>query len=83
MTAKSPQKAKHLLRSFAFICLLVFCAAAAVFALWYQDNRKGNFNSYAEVYIYPGTDASQAMEIIDSKAGVKNLRSLKRSFKDK
>ena len=83
MTAKSSQKAKHLLRSFAFICLLAFCAAAAVFALWYQDNRKGNFNSYAEVYIYPGTDASRAMEIIDSKAGVKNLRSLMRSFKDK
>ncbi|MBS7301957.1 MAG: endolytic transglycosylase MltG [Bacteroidales bacterium] len=83
MAAKTTSAAKRLLRLFALICLLAVCAAAAVFALWYQDNRRANFTSFAEVYIYPGTDASSALEQIASKAGVKNRRSLVRSFEKK
>ena len=66
MAAKTTSAAKRLLRLFALICLLAVCAAAAVFALWYQDNRRANFTSFAEVYIYPGTDASSAIEQIAS-----------------
>ncbi len=50
---------------------------------WYRDNRMPNFSRTAEVCIYPGTSASEALELIADKAGVKDRRSLERSFRDK
>ncbi len=67
------------------ICIVaVLCAVCAGLALsWYADNRRPNFRRTAEIYIYPGTTASEALELISDKAGVKSRRSLERSFKSK
>ena len=53
MAAKTTSAAKRLLRLFALICLLAVCAAAAVFALWYQDNRRANFTSLPKCTYIP------------------------------
>ncbi len=50
---------------------------------WYRDNRMSNFSRTAEVFIYPETTASEALELIADKAGVKDRRSLERSFRAK
>ncbi len=50
---------------------------------WYRDNRMSNFSRTAEVLIYPETTASEALELIADKAGVKDRRSLERSFRAK
>ncbi len=66
------------------IILALLCAVGAGLALsWYADNRKPNFRRTASIYIYPGTSASEALELICDKAGVKNRRSLERSFESK
>lgn len=64
---------------------LVLAAALGVCLCWnyIRDNRMPNFSRTAEIYIYPGTSAGEALDAIAAKAGVKNLRSLERSFEAK
>lgn len=50
---------------------------------WWTDNRTPNFEKTAEIYVYPDMDAAQALELISQKAGVKNAKSLARSFEAK
>ncbi len=64
--------------------LVALCAIGAGLAyVWYADNRKPNFSRTAEIYIYPGTGADEALDLIADKAGALNRRSLERSFKSK
>ena len=65
---------------------LIFVSSAAllvcgVFAFrWLRDNKLPNFTMTAEVYVYPGTTAEEALEMISDEAGVRSRRSLERVF---
>ena len=63
------------------VLLLLLCAWLG--RTWYRDNRMPNFTRTAEICIYPGTSASEALELIAERAGVKDRGSLERSFKSK
>lgn len=65
------------------LLLLALIPIAVIGSRWLQDNRLPNFTRTAEFYIYPDTNAERALEMIADEAGVKNLQSLKRSFKEK
>ena len=68
---------------------LIFVSSAAllvcgVFAFrWLRDNKLPNFTRTAEVYVYPGTTAEEALEMISNEAGVRSRRSLERMFRKK
>ena len=68
---------------------LIFVSSAAllvcgVFAFrWLRDNKLPNFTRTAEVYVYPGTTAEEALEMISDEAGVRSRRSLERVFRKK
>ena len=70
--------------------LVLILSALCVIALsgllawnWLRDNRMSNFGKTAEVYIYPGTTADEAMKLIAEKAEVISMKSLERTFKAK
>ncbi len=73
------------------ICAISACVGAAVAAIcaavlcarWYQDNRRGNFSRSAELFVYPGEDASEVLDDVAAEAGVRKRRSLERAFEDK
>ncbi len=65
--------------------IFCFCVAFGATKAWLylRDNKMSNFETCAEVYIYPTTTAEEAMTMIADSAGVKSIKSLKRAFKDK
>lgn len=66
----------------SLILAFVLCSIAAVCALmWYNDNRKPNFESEYVLYVYPDTPVDEIVDSLKASAGVKNLRSLERSLR--
>ena len=69
------------------VLLLAACvvlAAGGSFSLrWWTDNRTANFSKTSEIYVYPEMTASEVLDLIASEAGVKNLKSLERTFESK
>lgn len=67
--------------------LAVVLVAGAVlgykFALWYIDNKVPNFNEEAVLEVHQFPDSDLAIVNLVESAGVKNLKSLERAFKDK
>lgn len=71
--------------------LITVLAAAAVlaavagckFASWYIDNKATNFLDETVLEVYQNPDSDLVMNEIVEKAGVKNLKSLQRAFRDK
>ena len=55
--------------------------AIIVFARYYNDNKKPNFLERYVLYVYPDTQPEAILDSLESGAGAKNMRSLKRVFK--
>ena len=55
--------------------------AIIVFARYYNDNKKPNFSERYVLYVYPDTQTEAILDSLESGAGAKNMRSLKRVFK--
>lgn len=66
------------------ICAVAFLAlmgaGSAIALIWYQDNRKANFNHSQILYVYPETTLDDIMTQVSDSATVKNAKSLARSF---
>ena len=66
------------------LCVLAVAAVGLLCAWnWFRDNRMPNFTKTAEIYVYPGIESDEVMSMIADKAGVRNRRSLERSFESK
>lgn len=66
------------------LLFLLGVANCGIFSyLWLRDNKLSNFSQTAEIYVYPGTSAQEAMELIADKAGVVSVKSLERTFRAK
>ena len=60
-----------------FAALVAVVVAGAVGGRWYGDNRKPNFTSNHEMFIYPGMSVSKLVESIPDSV-VSRRRSLER-----
>lgn len=72
---------KRLIYIAAAAAVVLGAAVAVVGALWYQDNRKPNFNKSYDLYVYPQTSASDVVDSLVANDVVINLKSLDRTFK--
>lgn len=73
------------MRKFALAVLLftVLLLGGCFGWTWYRDNRVSNFGRTAEIYVRPGDSVSEIFETVCSATGVKDRRSLERSFRNK
>ena len=72
---------KRLIYIAAAAAVVLGAAVAVVGALWYQDNRKPNFNKSYDLYVDPQTSASDVVDSLVANDVVINLKSLDRTFK--
>ena len=63
------------------LALLVVVAIGALLGYnWLRDNKLPNFRKQAEIYVYPGTQVGEVLDMIADKAQVINRKSLERCF---
>ena len=68
-------------KSIGILCALVSVTAFCLVFRYLRDNRQGNFTRQTDLYVYPATTASQALEQVDSVA--RHPRALRRVFRRK
>ncbi|MCQ2174691.1 MAG: endolytic transglycosylase MltG [Bacteroidales bacterium] len=68
-------------RTIGILCALVSVTAFCLVFRYLRDNRQGNFTRQTDLYVYPATTASQALEQVDSVA--RHPRALRCVFRRK
>ena len=73
------------MKTWKYLVLAVALIAAVVIGIvggrWYGDNRKSNFSGKAELYVYPGMEASYILKAIPDSV-VMRRRSLERVMRE-
>ena len=75
-------KKKILIPALALV-LVVGAVIGSKFVLWYIDNKVPNFTEEAVLEVNQTPDSGLVLEYLAENAGVKNIKSLERAFRDK
>ena len=72
---------KHWKFVLGFLGAAVLAVVVSVGLRYYNDNKRSNFTERYVLYIYPDTQVESVLDSLKARAGVKNMRSLKRVFR--